>query len=107
MVKHSSRRLDLLFGALADPTRRALLRRLTGGAQTVSGLAEPFRMSLAAVSKHLRVLETARLIGRRVQGREHHVWLNPQELGGALEWLRFYERFWNERLDLMQRQLEE
>ncbi len=106
MVERKSDRLNRVFRALADPTRRKILRRLSSGAGTVSGLAEPFHMSLAAVSKHLKVLEKARLVKRRIQGRVHYVRLQPQQLTGALEWLRFYERFWNERLDALTRLLE-
>jgi DNA-binding transcriptional ArsR family regulator len=105
MVEHSQPHLDAVFGALADPTRRQILRQLSKGALTVGDIAEPFQMSLAAVSKHLKVLEKAQLIKRRIEGRQHHVQLNARKLSSALEWLRFYEQFWTERLDALERAL--
>lgn len=101
MVEYRAQHLDQVFGALADPTRRRILRQLSAGDLTVSELAEPFRMSLAAVSKHLKVLEKAKLIKRRIEGRQHQIQLHAQNMSRALEWLRFYEQFWNERLDVL------
>lgn len=95
--------LDQVFRALADPTRRALLAQLRDGEQRVSDLAEPHDMSLAAVSKHIRSLERAGLVARRIQGRTHHCRLNPAALSNAHEWLSFYEQFWNEKLDALER----
>jgi DNA-binding transcriptional ArsR family regulator len=79
--------LDAVFGALADPTRRAILARLRKGPATVSALAEPFAMSLNGVSKHVRVLERAGLVRRTVRGREHHLALVPAPLATAAAWV--------------------
>jgi len=94
--------LSRLFQALADPTRRAMLRRLAAGPCTVGELGEPFAISLAAVSKHVKALERAGLISREVQGREHHCRLDARALEDAHEWLAFYERFWTARLDALE-----
>ena len=91
--------LDAVFRALADPTRRSLVRRLSDGEATVSELAAPFDMSLAAVSKHVHVLEQAGLVTQRRQGRRRQCSLQAQRLRGAHRWLEQYERFWTERLD--------
>ena len=90
-----------MFHALSDPTRRAILKRLASRPHTVGELSEPFEVSLNAVSKHLKALERAGLISRRVRGREHHCKLNPKALANAYDWLAFYQRFWNERLDAL------
>lgn len=104
MVEYQAdQHLDRVFRALADPTRRALLSRLSRGECRVSDLAAPHKMSLAAVSKHIRLLERAGLVDRRVKGRTHHCRLNPAALSDAHEWLSFYEKFWNERLDALER----
>ncbi len=94
--------LDGVFHALSDPTRRAVLQRLTRGTATVTELAAPFRTSLPAVSKHLRVLERAGLLRREVRGREHHCTLDARALEGAAEWIAFYRRFWTARLDALE-----
>ena len=90
--------LDAVFAALADPTRRAMLGRLAQGECTVSDLARPFPISLPAVSKHLKVLERAGLIERRIEGRMHHCRLKPQPLQDAGEWLHACRAFWEARL---------
>lgn len=105
MVKQDSVRLDRVFQALADPTRREMLRRLASGEATVSELAEPFDMSLAGASKHVRVLEGAGLLERRVEGRRHVCRLDARALAEADEWLRTYERFWMTRLAALEREL--
>jgi DNA-binding transcriptional ArsR family regulator len=105
MVELRSARLDAVFHALADPTRRAMLRGLARREQSVSELAAPFRMSLAAASKHVRTLERAGLVRRRVLGRTHLCRLDAEPLGKADAWLRFYERFWSGRLDALEREL--
>jgi DNA-binding transcriptional ArsR family regulator len=105
MVEHRSERLNAVFHALSDPTRRAMLRGLARREQSVTELAAPFRMSLAAASKHVRTLERAGLVRRTVQGRTHVCRLDAQPLGKADEWLRFYERFWTGRLDALEREL--
>jgi DNA-binding transcriptional ArsR family regulator len=94
MVDRSTARLDRTFRALSDPTRREILRRLTVREHTVGELAEPFNISLAAVSKHIKALESARLLSRRLEGREHYCRLSPTALNEAMDWLRFYEKFW-------------
>jgi DNA-binding transcriptional ArsR family regulator len=99
VVKHEVSGLDGVFHALAHPARRDMVHRLSGGEQTVGQLAAPLRMSLAAASKHIRVLEAAGLLHRAVRGRRHVCSLSAQPLGEADGWLRTYERHWNERLD--------
>ena len=107
MVELLAPELDTVFHALGDATRRTMLRRLSLGEQTVSQLAAPFDMSLAAASKHIKVLEGAGLIRREVQGRMHVCRLEPGPLSGAHQWLGFYERFWNTKLDALDRLLRE
>lgn len=102
MVNQSSARLDDVFHALTDATRRQMLRSLAMRERTISELAEPFDMSLAAASKHVKVLERAGLVRRTVQGRTHYCRLDPKPLASAQEWLSFYEKFWNERLDALE-----
>ncbi len=102
MVKQSSQELDSIFHALADATRRDMLRALAKGEHSVGQLAEPFAISLAAVSKHIKVLEKAGLVQRTVSGRTHHCRLAPTALAAAHEWLSFYEQFWNSRLDALE-----
>ncbi len=99
MVKYSDDALDAVFGALSDPTRRAILLRLTDGEVQVTELARPFGMSLAAVSKHLRVLERAGLIRRRVDGRIHRFHVNPEPLENAQAWIEAHRKFWQQQLD--------
>ena len=91
--------IDTVFHALAHSARRDMLRQLAGGEQTVGELASPFAMSLAGASKHVKVLEEAGLLERSVQGRRHVCRLAPEPLAEASAWLRFYERFWADRLD--------
>jgi DNA-binding transcriptional ArsR family regulator len=97
--------LDRVFRALGDGTRRALLHRLAEGELTVTELAAPFRISLAAVSKHLQTLERAGLVRRRVDGRTHRCRLNPKALAEADEWLKAYEARWTERLRALEAHL--
>jgi DNA-binding transcriptional ArsR family regulator len=107
MVELSAARLDRVFHALADSTRRQMLRRLSDGESTVGELAEPFQMSLAAASKHIRTLEDAGLIRRTVEGRTHRCRIEPAPLAGIGRWLRHYERFWTRKLDDLERALKE
>ena len=107
MVELQNIELDTVFHALGDATRRRMLRELADGERTVGQLAQPFAISLAAASKHIQVLERARLIRREVQGRTHMCRLAPSPLASAHEWLGFYERFWNGRLDVLERLLRE
>jgi len=92
----------MVFHALSDTTRRRMIGALADGEQTVTQLAKPFAMSLAAASKHVRTLEQAGLIRREVQGRTHVCRLEAKPLAEADTWLRTYERFWNTRLDLLE-----
>lgn len=98
----SETQLDSVFHALGDATRRRMLRELSDGEQTVGQLAEPFAMSLAAASKHIKVLESAGLIEREVQGRVHVCRLSAAPLAGAHAWLAAYEVFWSARLDALE-----
>jgi len=102
MVDIQESRLDAIFHALGDPTRRLMLHRLAQGEQTVGQLAEPFSMSLAAASKHIKTLEGAGLIARKVLGRTHVCHLNAGPLRDADDWLRHYESFWTARLDRLE-----
>ena len=105
MVELQTTRLDAIFHVLGYATRRRMLRELAIGERTVSQLAEPFAMSLAAASKHIKALESAGLIRREVRGRTHLCRLNPAPLASAHEWISFYERFWTARLDDLERLL--
>jgi DNA-binding transcriptional ArsR family regulator len=99
--------LDHTMMALADPTRRAILQRLSSGEARVTEIAQPFDMSLNAVSKHIRMLERAELVRRRKAGREHFLSLNPKPLDEAAEWIEQQRRFWNASLDALERALAE
>jgi len=105
---HRSRppHLSQTFAALADPTRRAILARLARGEATVGDLARPFSISLPAVSRHLRVLERARLIERRVDAQRRVCKLRAQPLRAAAGWIERYRSFWEERLDQLAALLE-
>jgi DNA-binding transcriptional ArsR family regulator len=97
--------LDQVYGAIADPTRRAIISRLAAGDENVGGLAGRFPMSFNAVSKHVKVLERAGLVRRRVQGREHVLRLEPGPLREASRWLEHYRDFWDARLDALEAML--
>lgn len=105
MVTALEQRLDRTLSALADPTRRALLRRLSHGETRVTDLAKPFDISLNSVSKHIRVLERAGLVIRRREGREHWLSFNRQPLDEAAAWIETQRAFWDERLDALEREL--
>jgi DNA-binding transcriptional ArsR family regulator len=107
MVELCASQLGSVFHALSDETRRRMLRDLADGERTVGDLAEPHSMSLAAASKHIKVLESAGLIQREVQGRTHICRLDPGPLASAREWLNFYERFWTGRLNILDQLLRE
>jgi DNA-binding transcriptional ArsR family regulator len=107
MVELQTPRLDSVFHALGDATRRRMLHELAKGERTVGQLADPFAISLAAASKHIKALEKAGLIHREVRGRIHMCRLEPEPLATAYEWLSFYERFWTDRLDILERLLRE
>ena len=99
--------LDSIFGSLADPTRRDILQRLQLGELNVSEIAEPYDMSLPAISKHLKILEQARLIRKRRKGKERIVELEPVAMEQAAEYFRQYEQLWHERLDRLDQFLKE
>ena len=99
--------LDGTFHALADPTRRAILSGLAGGARTVSEIAEPFDMSLPAISKHLTVLEKAGLIERERVGRTRLCRLAARPMKDAADWIEAYREFWEKRLDELAKHLSE
>jgi DNA-binding transcriptional ArsR family regulator len=105
MVELQAAQLGPVFHALSDGTRRRMLLELASGERTVSELAAPFTISLAAASKHIKVLESAGLIQREVRGRAHLCRIDPGPLESAHEWLSFYERFWTARLDILDRLL--
>jgi DNA-binding transcriptional ArsR family regulator len=107
MVELTAPQLDSVFHALGDATRRHMLLELASGERTVSQLAKPFAISLAAASKHIKALERAGLIRREVHGRTHVCRLDPGPLASAHQWLSFYERFWTDRLDVLERLLRE
>jgi DNA-binding transcriptional ArsR family regulator len=100
-------RLDRTFGALADPTRRAILARLAKGEASVTELAEPFEMSLPAVSKHLKVLERAGLVSRGRERQWRPARLRATPLKEVAEWTDRYHRFWDERYDRLDEYLDE
>ena len=97
--EQTSEDLDLLFGALADATRRGIVARLAAGEATVTELAEPYSISLPAISRHLKVLEHASIITRSQEGRWRHARLSPTSLAAAATWLAGYERLWAKSLD--------
>jgi DNA-binding transcriptional ArsR family regulator len=100
-------RLDAVFAALADPTRRAIIERLSRSEARVTEIAEPFRMSLNAVSKHIRVLELSGLIERHRQGRDHILSINTRSLDEVDGWIGRTRRYWEDRLDAMEGLLRE
>jgi len=107
MVNYSAQQLDIIFSALSDSTRRAMLLRLCDGEMSVMELAKPFDISKPAITKHLKVLEKAGLLRRQVIGRVHRCRLVPQPLNEAAEWIAFYEKFWNTKLDALDSYLNE
>src|SRR3954466_13667511 len=98
MVEHPER-LDLVFRALSDHTRRGMLQRLAKGGQTVTELASPHPISLPAAAKHIQTLERAGLVKRTVRGRIHYCRIDPRPLARADDWLRNYERLWDTRIE--------
>ena len=105
MVELETPQLNSVFHALGDATRRRMLRELADGERTVGQLAKPFAISLAAASKHIKALEKAGLIRREVHGRTHLCRLDPGPLASAQKWLSFYERFWTDRLEVLEQLL--
>jgi uncharacterized protein YndB with AHSA1/START domain/DNA-binding transcriptional ArsR family regulator len=103
VVEYSrSSELDQIFSALADPTRRAILRRVSTRPATINEIARPFPISLNAISKHVMVLERAGLVRREIKGREHYCWIEPGPLGTADVWLEQCQQFWEKRLDSLE-----
>ncbi len=107
MVEYNSKVLDRTFGALADPTRRRILAQLAKGDRCVTALAKPHAMSLAAVSKHLTVLERAGLVRRRRQGRVHSLALEAKPMQEAQAWIDRYRKFWEGNLDQFENYLDQ
>jgi len=99
-------RLDVTFHALSDPTRRGMLASLALGEKSIGELAEPFAMTFAGASKHVKVLEDAGLITRRKAGRTHVITIDAKPLEEAERWLRQWEKFWNVRLDRLEALIE-
>ena len=100
-------RLDAVFAALADPTRRAIVERLSRSEARVTEVAEPFHMSLNAVSKHIRVLEASGVVERHRKGRDHILSINTHSLDEVDGWIKRMRCYWEERLDAMERLLRE
>jgi DNA-binding transcriptional ArsR family regulator len=107
MVNNESQTLDRVFHALADPTRREILNMLTRRQFTIGELADPFRMSLAAVSKHIKVLEEAGLLMRARDGRIHRCTMNAAPLQKAQDVITFYQQFWKQQFNSLDRYLQE
>ena len=103
---NTARNLDLVFGALGNETRRSLLEQLRSGSRTVNELAEPHEMSLNAVSKHLKRLESAGLVRRTVEGTFHRLETDPKAMKSALKWMSFYAPFWTDNLASLKNMLE-
>jgi DNA-binding transcriptional ArsR family regulator len=101
-MTQASQQLNQVFFALSDGTRRAILARLAAGSTTIGELAAPFAISGPAVTKHMKVLERAGLIERRVQGRQHQCTLSTEGLKTAEDWLNFHRRFWETRFDSLE-----
>lgn len=98
--------LDEIFAALADSTRRAIVETLADGEATVGAVAEPHDMALPSISKHVKVLERARLVTRRVEGRNHFLRLAPDGFRSAAEWFAHYQQFWSGSIDRLEQLLE-
>jgi len=105
MVEYQRSQLDAVYSAISHPVRRSLLEHLGPRGAKVTELAAQYPISLAAVSKHIRVLESAGLVRRTITGREHQLALEPSPLMGAAMWLESYRRFWEDRLDLLEARL--
>jgi DNA-binding transcriptional ArsR family regulator len=99
-------KLDRVFSALGDPTRRAILRVLAEGPATINQIAKPFPVSLNTISKHVMVLERVGLVRREIRGREHHCSIDPRPLREADLWLEYYRQFWGQRLDALEAYVE-
>lgn len=102
MVKYNSEQISDIFHALADPTRRQMLNMVSHRDLPATDFAEPFNISLPAISKHLKVLEKAKLIKREVKGRTHSFRFQGQEIKKAYQWIKEYEKFWTQNLDQLE-----
>ncbi|MEQ1918892.1 MAG: metalloregulator ArsR/SmtB family transcription factor [Elusimicrobiota bacterium] len=107
MVNYNQRQLDLSFSALAHPIRRGILARLSTGDATIAELAKPFRVSAPAISKHMKILEEAGLLSRKIEGREHHCRLERKRMKEAQEWIEAHRKFWNDKFDALELYLKE
>ena len=107
MVSDRSPQLDRVFHALAHPARRAIIRQLSGGERNLSELASPLRMTFPAASKHVRVLEGARLVRRRIAGRQHLCRLRAAPLKDAMLWTEQFRRYWEARFEALDSLLDE
>jgi DNA-binding transcriptional ArsR family regulator len=106
MVKYADPRADLIFHCLSDSTRRGILERLAKKPLSVSQIKEPYKMSLVAVSKHIKVLERASLVRRQKMGREYLIRLHPQPLRLAFKYIEEYKKHWTKKLDALEKFLE-
>ncbi len=106
MVEYNDKALDATFSALSDPTRRAILSRLALNDLTVSEIAEPYEMSLAAVSKHISVLAKAHLVSQQKEGRIRRCRLEPEALNAVSNWIEHYQRFWQGNLQSLENFME-
>ncbi|WP_243387182.1 ArsR/SmtB family transcription factor [Bacillus kexueae] len=107
MVNYQENHLDDVFSVLSDPTRRKIIEELSKGEKTVKKLAEPFDMSLPAVTKHLKVLEKAQIVSFRKEGRYKYYFLQPEKMKDAIEWLHYWRSFWEDRLTRLEQFLME
>jgi len=103
--EQQAKNLDLIFGAVADATRRSILDRLRSGCLTVTELAKPYSMSLNAVSKHVKALERAGLIRRTINGREHSCQLDAATFDEAMNWMSHYSQFWSDRIGALEKHI--
>lgn len=102
MVNYEDQQLNGIFAALSDPTRREMVSRLAGGRMSVTDLSSPFSISKPAISKHLKRLEEAGLLQRQIEGRVHYCELRTAPLAEVSKWIKFYEGFWNSKLDQLE-----
>lgn len=101
MVNYKEQHLSQIFSALSDPTRRAMLVRLRKEEMSVADLSQPFNMTKSAITKHVKILENAGLLKRTIDGRVHYCRLDAKPLKHASDWMKFYERFWNNKFDAL------
>ena len=107
MVKYNQHHLDLAFGALAHPIRRGILARLSTGEASIGELAQPFNVSAPAITRHMKILEEAGLLSRKKRGREHRCRLEQKRMQQAQAWIEAHRKFWNDKLDSLERYLKE